>query len=232
MTKKGFTVVFAAFLVLALTVAVPVLAATPVEKMASPLVQAVGLVADVPGVVIRGADRYNVDTMNAYLAALRANYNARVAYYEQQLKNHVPGGLPLDISNPPAMNYAAPKFDTFGMRALMVWGGIKGALNYDWQAFDRVVGTVKNVATPGDPRDYAPGVWETGPVSRYMWVSDAANAFKLAAVIACPIAAYNGAVLFGLPQFSGAAGASLTGLVAETGQVTIQATEVAYRNYF
>lgn len=120
------------------------------------------------------------------------------------------------------------KYDSPKMMAQVAWGAVKGGLNYDWQVVDRVVGTAANLATaPFNNNNYAPGVWESGPIHKYAWKNDAANVAKLAAAIAAPIAAYQGVAILGQVPHTAAASIGLTATCAHGAQVFFTALDEA-----
>lgn len=235
--------------------------------------QGTGVLVDVPGVVLRGGDRYNVDMVNWYFGILSqasvdyltelakskdgckeyAGYTATVAkintdYDRNRKKSAIDrrvrdqklaiawAHLNSQVAAANAHNAYFPvvKYDTFGMKAKMIWGGIKGGLNYDWQMADRAIGLVRNLATLNDSKDYAPGQYQTGPISSYMWESDLANVIKLGGIITGPVLAYQsgGVALYFLNKGSGAAAAAGAATLGLGGQLATTTMAEAYKRCF
>lgn len=279
LVRKGFAV--GIFLVFALVLmAVPssaMAAGQDVSKAAqkvvrTAVVQGAGIIADVPGVIVRGGDRVNLEygawyagIMNDASVRYRADllsalygvkgyagYMATVAQVERQYnmsrktkidrrvrdqkmaiaKVYFLGGVDAAKGRNaffPKMSYTTPR-----MYAEVGWGAIKGGLNYDWQALDRLIGTAENVVTaPVNGKDYAPGLWQTGPIASYMWESDLANALKLGGVITGAVLPYQagGVVLYGLNRGSGAAAAAMVGTLGHGSQLLTVAAEESWRAF-
>lgn len=236
------------------------------------VVQGVGIIADIPGVFVRGGDKVNLkyaawyagimsDASVRYKADLifalygtkdYAGYMATVVQVERQYnmskkttvaqrlrdqkmaiaKAYFLGGVEAAKGRNaffPKLSYTTPR-----MYTEVGWGAIKGGLNYDWQVLDRLVGTAKNVVTaPVNDNDYAPGLWQTGSISSYMWESDLANVFKLGGVITGAVLPYQagGVVLYGLHRGSGAAAAAMVGTLGQGSQLLTVAAEEAWRAF-
>lgn len=266
-TRKFLICALALILVPALAFAAdPAKYANPAEKVVGTVfTQAVGVVADIPGVVIRGGDRVNVDYM-IWLAGINAGNNQ--AYLNDLVnvyKEYVGTAMAINgqyvkskktaidrrlrdaqmkansaylvwaIETCQIRNKFVPKvkFDSPKVMAEMLWGATKGALNYDMQVVDRVLGTAANTATLAfNNTNYAPGIWESGPIHRYMWENDAANVAKLAAVIACPIAGgVYGVAIFGQAAYTPVAIMSLTATCAHGAQAFFTALDEANKKF-
>lgn len=285
LAKKVFVVgIFMAFVfALVLAAAPPTMAGGQVASKAAQkvvqtvVVQGAGIIADIPGVFVRGGDKVNLeyaawyaeimsDASARYKADLvfalygtkgYAGYMATVVQVERQYnmskkttvaqrlrnqrlrdqkmaiaKAYFIGGVEAAKGRNaffPKLSYTTPQ-----MYAEVGWGAIKGGLNYDWQVFDRLVGTAKNVVTaPVNDKDYAPGLWQTGSVSSYMWESDLANVLKLGGVITGAVLPYQagGVVLYGLHRGSGAAAAAMVGTLGHGSQLLTVAAEEAWRAF-